>query len=282
MSAADATEQPIISQFYTRDQSENDNRGPSLTKIHQEQQKLNRERSLITALCKEMNEFTGNSVKRNRKSKPFLTITKETCAIALERYDWDLNEAKSVLERFQKHEEGNDGRNRKSSTKNKGRKNDDDDDDDDEEDESSSSESSDDSSRRRKKRKRKEQKKRESRKKKEKKKKERRNDDDDNDDDNDDDDDAKEFAFGADEEARKRELEDERKRIKDEQQKALLNKMKISGDLKNYKEQQMLREELIYAQNTGDFAKAEKLKKRLEEVDKAGDKDNYGFRPTYR
>jgi hypothetical protein len=280
MSAADATEQPIISQFYTRDQSENDNRGPSLTKIHQEQQKLNRERSLITALCKEMNEFTGNSVKRNRKSKPFLTITKETCAIALERYDWDLNEAKSVLERFQKHEEGNDGRNRKSSTKNKWRKNDDDDDDDDEEDESSSSESSDDSSRRRKKRKRKEQKKRESRKKKEKKKKERRNDDDDNDDDNDDD--AKEFAFGADEEARKRELEDERKRIKDEQQKALLNKMKISGDLKNYKEQQMLREELIYAQNTGDFAKAEKLKKRLEEVDKAGDKDNYGFRPTYR
>ena len=217
MSAADATEQPIISQFYTRDQSENDNRGPSLTKIHQEQQKLNRERSLITALCKEMNEFTGNisgRVKKNRKSKPFVTITKETCAFALERYDWDLNEAKSVLERFQKHEEGNDGRNRKS-TKNKGRKNDDDD----EEDESSSSESSDDSSRRRKKRKRKEQKKRESRKKKEKKKKERRNDDDDNDDDNDDD--AKEFAFGADEEARKRELEDERKKIKDEQQKAL-------------------------------------------------------------
>ena len=69
--------------------------------------------------------------------------------------------------------------------------------------------------------------------------------------------------------------------MKDQQLKALLNKMKVSGDLQSYKEQKMLKEELMYAMNIGDVAKAEKLRKKIEEAgDKGGAMDNYGFRPS--
>jgi len=87
--------------------------------------------------------------------------------------------------------------------------------------------------------------------------------------------------FENDEERRKRELEIERQNLKEQQRKALLNKMKVSGDLQTYKEQQMLKEELNYALNIGDVAKAEKLRKKLEAAgDKGGAMDNYGFRPS--
>ncbi len=93
--------------------------------------------------------------------------------------------------------------------------------------------------------------------------------------------DAGTFTFENDEERRKRELEIERQNLKEQQRKALLNKMKVSGDLQAYKEQQMLKEELNYALNIGDVAKAEKLRKKLEEAgDKGGAMDNYGFRPS--
>ena len=92
--------------------------------------------------------------------------------------------------------------------------------------------------------------------------------------------DAGAFAFQNDEERRKRELETERQNLKEQQRKALLNKMKVSGDLQSYKEQQMLKEELNYALNIGDQTKAEKLRKKLEEGDKGGAMDNYGFRPS--
>ena len=89
------------------------------------------------------------------------------------------------------------------------------------------------------------------------------------------------FTFENDEERRKQELETERQNLKDQQRKALLNKMKVSGDLQSYKEQKMLKEELMYAMNIGDVAKAEKLRKKIEEAgDKGGAMDNYGFRPS--
>ena len=248
------------------------------------------------------NKKSGKRRYESKITKVVTTLRRETMAIALERTEWDVEKAKEILERFiAEEEEGKEDE--KAMREKKKRKK--------EEHSSSFSESSSDSSSssssssssrssssssggggssssssysgkkhkcKKDKKKRKEKKKKKKKEKKKMREEKRKRDEGIFDDYEEG---AGAFTFENDEERRKQELETERQNLKDQQRKALLNKMKVSGDLQSYKEQKMLKEELMYAMNIGDVAKAEKLRKKIEEAgDKGGAMDNYGFRPS--
>ena len=287
----------------------------SMMEKHVQETKNKKEQECLTALASwflerrrkrlssAKNKKSGKRRYESKITKVVTTLRRETMAIALERTEWDVEKAKEILERFiAEEEEGKEDE--KAMREKKKRKK--------EEHSSSFSESSSDSSssssssscssssssggssssssysgkkrkRKKDKKKKRKEKKKEKKKKKKKEKKKRREEKRKRDEGIFDDyeEGAGAFTFENDEERRKQELETERQNLKDQQRKALLNKMKVSGDLQSYKEQKMLKEELMYAMNIGDVAKAEKLRKKIEEAgDKGGAMDNYGFRPS--